>query len=548
MKLRLLAALVALSSAAAVAALPRDPPELIVAVSVDQLSADLFSQYRQHFTGGLRRLSQGVVFPSGYQAHAATETCPGHSTILTGSRPARTGIVANNWYDLAAVREDKYIYCAEDERVPGSTSEDYTVSPLHLRVPALGDHMRRARPASRTVAVAGKDRAAVMMGGHAPTQRWWWNGRAFVGHRGVAPAPAVRAVNDRVEQALAAPRAPNPLVPLCESRSRAIPVDGGGGTVGEGRFARDAGNRNAFRASPDLDAAVLEIARGLRDQLRLGQGEAPDLLAIGLSSTDYVGHTYGTEGSEMCLQLLALDQALGSFFAYLDGTGVDYVVMLTADHGGHDIPERVRQQAGPDAARVDAALNATTMGEAIAARLGLHGRLLFGDGAFGDMYVSPDLSEDMRRRVRDEAVRTYRAHPQVAAVFTREQIAAAPPPSGPPDSWSLIQRARASFDPERSGDFLVLLRPRVTPIYDTSRGYTATHGSPWDYDRRVPILFWRRGLVPFEQPLSVETVDILPTLAALIGVAIPAGTIDGRCLDLLEGPETSCPTEERSGR
>ena len=78
----------------------RGAPKLIVAISVDQLSADLFAQYRQHFTGGLRRLSQGVVFPSGYQAHAATETCPGHSTILTGSRPARTGIIANNWFNL----------------------------------------------------------------------------------------------------------------------------------------------------------------------------------------------------------------------------------------------------------------------------------------------------------------------------------------------------------------------------------------------------------------------------------------------------------------
>ena len=69
----------------------------------------------------------------------------------------------------------------------------------------------------------------------------------------------------------------------------------------------------------------------------------------------------------------------------------------------------------------------------------------------------------------------------------------------------------------------MLLKPRVTPIFDTSRGYVATHGSPWDYDRRVPILFWRKGMTPFEQSLAVETADILPTLAAMIGVTIPAG-------------------------
>jgi arylsulfatase A-like enzyme len=125
-------------------------------------------------------------------------------------------------------------------------------------------------------------------------------------------------------------------------------------------------------------------------------------------------------------------------------------------------------------------------------------------------------------------------------VFTAAELRAAPSPAGPPDRWSLIERAKASFDPERSGDFLVQLKPRVSVLSDARSGYAASHGTPWDYDRRVPILFWRKNLVPFEQPLAVETVDILPTLAAMLGVPLPAGTIDGRCRDLIEGPETSC--------
>src|SRR5678815_3086526 len=129
MKLMRLAAFLALpfAAVAAPAAAP-PPPKLIVVISVDQFSADLFNQYRQHFDAGLQRLSEGVVFPMGYQSHNATETCPGHSTILTGSRPARTGIIANNWFSLKAPREDKNVYCSEDERVPGSTHDKYTVS------------------------------------------------------------------------------------------------------------------------------------------------------------------------------------------------------------------------------------------------------------------------------------------------------------------------------------------------------------------------------------------------------------------------------------
>ncbi|HYI63439.1 MAG TPA: alkaline phosphatase family protein [Allosphingosinicella sp.] len=540
MKLKLLAGLLLLAAGPAVAQRPA-PPRLIVAISVDQLSADLFAQYRQHFTGGLRRLSGGVVFPSGYQSHAATETCPGHSTILTGARPARTGIIANNWFDLNAARADKYVYCAEDERVPGSTSASYTVSPFHLRVPALGDLMRRADPRSRAVAVAGKDRAAVMMGGHNPDQRWWWGSPTFVSHAGIAVPAAVTQANRGIADALARARPPIPLPDLCEARSRAVAVPGRAAPVGTGRYAREAGDRNAWRASPESDAAVLGLALAFRDEMRLGEGPAADLLAIGLSATDYVGHSYGTEGAEMCIQLLALDRALGEFFAALDRDRIDYAVMLTADHGGHDLPERIRQQAGGDAARVDPALRAGTMGEAIGRRLRLAGPVLFGDGPFGDIYVDRALPARTRARVLAEAAAAYRAHRQVEAVFTRAQIAAAPAPSGPPDRWTLIERARASWDAQRSGDLYVMLKPRVTPIAEPGPGYVATHGSPWDYDRRVPILFWRRGMAPFEQPLAVETVDIMPTLAALIGLPLAPDSVDGRCLDLDPGPESSCP-------
>ncbi|HEX8443899.1 MAG TPA: alkaline phosphatase family protein [Allosphingosinicella sp.] len=514
-------------------------PKLVVVISVDQLSSDLFAQYRQHFTGGLRRLSDGVVFPSGYQAHAATETCPGHSTILTGSRPSRTGVIANNWFNLGLPREDKQVYCAEDPRVPGSTSSNYTVSSYHLKVPALGDLMKRADPGARVAAVAGKDRAAVMMGGHGPDHLYWWSGKAFTGAARAPQAASLAATNRAVETALSRPRQPLSLPPVCQARSRAVPVQGGQ-AVGAGRFARDAGDSRAFRASPELDGASLAFAGALRSELRLGEGRSTDLLIVGVSATDYVGHTFGTQGAEMCLQLLSLDRDLGDFFALLDRTGIDYLVALTSDHGGLDLPERQGQSAAPGALRVDPALAATTMGKAIGARLGLGGPVLFGDGAFGDMYIDRALPPAQRARVLAEALRSYRTHPQVAAAFSAAELSRAPSPSGPPDAWSLLDRARASFDPERSGDLVVMLKPMVTPIADASRGYVATHGSPWDYDRRVPILFWRRGLTPYEQPLPVETVDIMPTLASILGVPIAAGSIDGRCLDLIEGPATSC--------
>ena len=173
------------------------PPKLIVAISVDQFSADLFSEYRQYYSGGLKRLTQGVVFPKGYQSHAATETCPGHSTILTGSRPSRTGIIANTWFDLSTAREDKAVYCAEDESQPGSNSGNYVASPVHLKVPTLGGRMKIANPATRVVSVAGKDRAAIMMGGPTADQTWWIGGaQGFVSYKGVVTPPLVAKINE----------------------------------------------------------------------------------------------------------------------------------------------------------------------------------------------------------------------------------------------------------------------------------------------------------------------------------------------------------------
>ncbi len=114
-----------------------------------------------------------------------------------------------------------------------------------------------------------------------------------------------------------------------------------------GSLARAAGDLNAFRASPEIDGDTLALAAGLLDEMQLGKGADPDLLAISLSATDYVGHTYGTEGEEMCLQLIELDRELGDFFRLLDSRGIDYAVVLTADHGGKDVPERERLPASP---------------------------------------------------------------------------------------------------------------------------------------------------------------------------------------------------------
>ena len=526
-------------------------PRLIVTISIDQFSADLFAEYRGHFSGGLKRLGEGAVFPSGYQSHAATETCPGHSTILTGSRPSRTGIIANNWIDPDAVRTDKRIYCAEDETVEGSSSDNYTQSPAHLKVPTLGDRLKKGSPRSKVVSVSGKDRAAIMMAGHLPDEIWWWNGkREFISYKGKAAPPAVIAANEATDGVLTAGLPAPTLSPFCASRINPVEVkptvgmgdpDAPPKIVGKAPGAIDPGNAAGFTASSNLDSATLDIATRLMTDMALGQDDDTDVLIVGLSATDYVGHTYGTEGPEMCSQLMAVDARLGTFFGAIDALKIPYAVVLTADHGGHDLPERNRLRALGEADRASVSLTPSVLDQKVTEALNLEGFYITGDGSpFGDYYIARGLPKAQHDAILAKARELLLQSPQVEAVLSAEEILAAPKPASPPNEWTLLQRAAASYDKAHSGDFYVVLKPYITPIPDGSGRYTATHGSPWGYDRRVPILFWWPGAAGFEQPNAVETVDIMPTLASLIGLEVPAGEIDGRCLDLVAGPQSNC--------
>jgi predicted AlkP superfamily pyrophosphatase or phosphodiesterase len=519
-------------------------PKLIVVIAVDQLSSDLFNEYRPHFTGGLKRLSQGAVFANGFQSHAATETCPGHATILTGVHSGRAGVIANNWIDQRIARDDKGVYCAEDETLgKSSRSADYVPSPVHLKVPTLGNRMKDANPASRVVAVAGKDRAAIMMGGHKTDAIWFLNQRdsmSFETLRGKASNPVVDRANAALTAAIAKPVMPMKLSPLCAALARPVTI-AGVKVVGNGQFARNAGDKSKYRSSPEPDVATISLAGDIIADMKLGQGPATDLIAIGASATDFVGHAYGTGGSEMCLQLMALDTQLGALFKRLDAAKIDYAVALTADHGGHDAPERNDENAAPDAMRVN--FDPGKISTDVAKSLNLAGGVLAAADVTGDLWISSSVPAALRSEAIARVKKGYTDQPQVAAVFTSDELKATPLATTPPDTWSLAERARASFDPDRSGDLLVMLKPLVTPIPEiiAARSYIATHGSPWDYDRRVPILFWRKGMAGFEQPNSIDTVDIAPTLAAMIGLTVPTGEFDGKCRDLVAGKGSNCP-------
>ena len=514
-----------LTPCAASAAGPQRPPTLVVTIVVDQYSADVFGEYRALYHHGLATLASGVVFPRGYQSHAGTETCPGHSTVLTGMRPANTGIVANDW-------QGTYCVTVLEDGKP-------VISPQTLLVPTLGDRLRDADANSRTVAIGGKDRAAVMLGGHKSYLTLWWDkGNGFVTFKNASVEASMQAkideVNRQAKSAYASAQLPR-LPAECESRSRPVEVKDKY-SVGELHETKPSSGK--FRATPAMDGLTLEMAKAAVDTLELGKGKSIDVLAVSFSATDYVGHYYGSEGAEMCAQQLALDKTIEELLTHLERKGISFVVALTADHGGLDIPERNSSRGVPQATRLDAKLLPKEIGALVARNLKLKEPVLLGGDLFGqDVYLAPSVPAGKRRAALDAVRKEYERYEngQVAAVFTRSELVAAKGPSGPPDQWSLLDRAKASFNEKRSGDLVVFLKPYVT-WYDkpanVDESYISSHGSPWDYDRRVPILFWWPGIEGFEQPAPVETVDIAPTLADLIGLKVGAPKMDGSVLHI----------------
>jgi predicted AlkP superfamily pyrophosphatase or phosphodiesterase len=524
------------------AAQPPVKPKLIVAISVDQFSSELYRRYLPSYTAGLKTLSSGVAFPVGYQSHAATETCPGHSTILTGMHPSHTGIVANNWFD---VKTGSNIYCVQ---APGS-SDPNARGPQNMKVTTLGDWVKAAEPGARVYAVSGKDRAAITMAGkHADGVYWWYDGVGFTTSSFAGPATAaVTSPADAFNKALFAKwkATPPPLYPAASAACVAMekPVHFGkidlSGHVPPDLAARSEQNpqflmttdfQDNLRASPLFDATVVDFAEKVIADHKLGHGPATDVLAVSLSANDYIGHRYGNGGPEMCVQQAALDQTLGRFVDDLKALDVPVMVVLTADHGATDAAER-EHEVDPKASRLDSTAFVGKLNKAVMAETGLTYEPIVGDDPQQlTINVGPDAT--LRAKVQDATVAWLKQQPEVKEVFTRAEVEAATvPPHTPPTELTYAQRFHESYDADRSGDIAVAYGERTS--FGMPRGpgdVVAGHGSPWDHDRQVPILFWWPGADDQTRDTPIETVDIAPTLAALAGVKTP--DVDGQCVDL----------------
>lgn len=520
-------------------------PSLIVTVVIDQFSANLFNQYRGRYTGGLRRLAdQGLVSINGYQTHGLTETCPGHSTVLTGRHPTGTGIPANDWIDPATGLE---VYCLAAPRntlAHGRITDNGPVGPGHLQATTVPDWLKSVSPQSRIFAVSGKDRGAINLNGHKGDGAYWFTDgfglTTYVepGQTAEARLAPVAVFNARFRTAMTASGETAPrLWTGGWAQCQALTADW---RIRDQVFHSTVPpTRPKFDDSPLLDEETLDAAAFLLEAQQLGRRGVTDMLGVSLSATDRIGHAFGTQGPEMCEQMMRLDAALGAFLDRLDAIPGGVLLVLTADHGGSDFVEREALHGYPHAHRADMAAFQQVNG-ALKARFGLEDDPLQA-GSSGIIVADKDhraLPEPLRTEVATAAVELLRGLPDVAFAERREVLAAEPLPASTdqPEMLTLRERMRLSTLPDgRSPDIAFSWQPNISTGGRVG-GTLSGHGTPWEYDRRVPIIFWKPGGVGGkgagqERFLPIRTIDIAPTLANVMGLEADKA-IDGRCIDL----------------
>jgi predicted AlkP superfamily pyrophosphatase or phosphodiesterase len=557
-------------------------PRLVVLISIDQFRGDYLTRFADLFlppetggkVGGFRWLMErGAYFADAHHDHFPLYTAPGHSVLLTGAPPYESGIVGNAWYDRDLGRRR---YCVEDPASPlvglpagtasaGAAADTMApaapaatpapgnlarpgISPATLRVDTVGDELKIATGGhSKVWGLAFKDRAAVLMAGHLAdgvlwlddesgnwiTSRYYrpdgtlpaWVASYNAGHHAAAwfgkewrlsvpPAALARTWTPTGRYA-----GPPPSLGTAFPH----PVTGGGSQPGKDYYA-------AFTNTPFGNDFTLATARELIERERLGRHDVPDLLAINLTSNDYIGHAFGPDSPEVLDATVRTDRQLADLFNFLahavPGGLRGVVVAITADHGVAPLPAAARDAHLPAGLIDDAGL-------AAAAEHALDDA--YGPGpwvkALVESYLYLDLAALDAHKIphaaaEETAAAALAGQPGIYAAYPRSRVL-----EGRLPHTEIAARIERSFHPRNAGD--VVLVP--APFWMPGKLLGTTHGSPYNYDTYVPLLLAGPGIHPGRFTARVSTLDLAPTLASLLGILAPAGS-EGHILPAAEPP------------
>jgi len=530
-KTRFVTALVLALVCLAPVAAQRTPqrPRLVLVVAIDQMRFDYLTRFAPLYTGGLRTLRErGAVFSNANYRHAATETGPGHSVILSGRHPSHSGIVANDWWDPLL---KKVVNVVDDPVQSPLGGAGRGASPVNALGFTVGDVLKLKSPQSRVVGVSLKDRSAILMAGRRGDAAYWYEtaeGRFITSTYYMSRAPGwLVRWNDR--------RLPDGY--FGKKWSRLLPDEAvyekhAGMDAIEGEWDRedtvfphllrripgDPLFYDDLRRTPFADEVTLSAALEAMKAHQIGRDADTDIFAVGFSATDIVGHTYGTESQELMDQLLRLDLVLEKLFKEIDRTVglANTLVVLTSDHGSLPLVENL-QAKGVDARRASSAVLAGAVRTALARRFpGVESLMAYFGSDIPNVYLDEGVIRRHnldRRDVEQTAIGALVSTGLVEHVYTQAELLSASNPADP-----YLKLFQNSFFQARSPHLSVLVKKYA---YVSSYVGGTGHGTAYDYDRHVPIVFMGEGIKPGVYDAECGPEDIAPTLARILGLDFP---------------------------
>lgn len=515
-------------------------PKLVVGIVIDQLRPDYLYRFASKFSdGGFNRLIAGGFYNKNtHYNYIPTYTGPGHASVFSGTTPAVHGIVGNSWYNRQLERSE---YCAEDTtvRAVGSDSGWGKISAKNMLSTNISDELKLATGGQgKVVGVAVKDRGAAFPAGHMANGAYWFDkdeGTFITSTYYATELPAwMEAFNSRQLPQQYMDSTWNPLLPLeqyegsDESAYEYVFKGKETPTFPYDLAALKEANKgyNLFTYTPFANSVVTELAKAAVEGEEMGKDTIPDLLAVSYSSTDILGHSFGPRSVEIQDMYLRLDGDIEDLLSYLDETvgAGGYVVFLTADHAAAEVPQYlIDQQVPAGYFNFDevAAKAAVFLKEAY----GVEDLLEYATNQ--QIYLDHEVIANSKlelAEVQQRLAAYLRDVDAVASVFTARQLQEEGYTEG------VSQLLQKGYYYKRSGDVMVVL----DPAWIDFAPYGTTHGSGYNYDTHVPLIWYGRGIPAGTSYKRQQITDIAPTLSFLLNIGLPNGATGEPILELLE--------------
>jgi predicted AlkP superfamily pyrophosphatase or phosphodiesterase len=505
-------------------------PKLVVGLVVDQMRWDYLYRYSSLYgTGGFKRLiREGFTAENTLIPYMPTYTAVGHSCIYTGSVPAINGIVGNNWYDKAA---NKFVYCTDDSTVStvGNNGKAGKMSPANLWTTTITDELRLSNNfKSKVIGIALKDRGAILPAGHSANAAYWYDGGKWISstHYMTALPDWVNQFNDKDVAGKYMSSDWNTLLPIEKydlSTADDKPYENairGEKTVTfpHKLSAIEAGNKyESFRTTPFANTFTFDFAKAAIESEKLGKGTVTDFLAVSISSTDYVGHSFGPNSIEIEDTYLRLDKDIENFLIYLDtkvGKG-NYTLFLSADHGVAHVPAFLAEHKIPGGTFEDADILKDLnkqIEEKFAIKNGVKTVMNY------QVYINDKNILDQNKslaEVKQFVIASLKQKDFIINAFELEKTLETSLPA--PQREMMIN----GYNPKRSGDIEFTFK---SGYFDGS-GKGTTHGLWNPYDAHIPCVFFGWGVVPGKTNRETYMTDIAATIAAMLRIQMPSGCV-----------------------